>query len=146
MKQPSEKGRAMQPPAAESIERSMYILGQIGAIVCHERGPRPNTAILTTMASHPAEGLWLAITRMNELCPAVRGPRRTLLQWKRREIARLARMLPHPLPADACAQTQAPFWAGYCQYWEDVLKQHVDREMDAPAVAVDEVPARRVNA
>src|SRR5579875_3546497 len=104
MTQPSQKGRAMQPPVDESIEKAMYILGQIGAIVCHERGPRPNTAILATMASHPAEGLRLAATRMNELCPAVRGPRRTLLQWKRKEIARLARMLPHPLPADACAQ------------------------------------------
>jgi len=136
----------MHPPVDHSIEKTMFILGQMGAIICHERGPRPNTAILTTMASHPAKGLWLAVTRLNELCPATRGPRRALLQWKRREIGRLSRLLPHPLPADACAQTQIPFWAGYCQYWEDVLKQHVEPETDPASVAVDEIAARRVNA
>ncbi|WP_244817851.1 hypothetical protein [Caballeronia sp. Lep1P3] len=136
----------MQPPVEQSIERTMYILGQIGAIVCHERGPRPNTGILTTMASRPAEGLWLAVARLNELCPATRGPRRTLLQWKRKEIGRLSRMLPHPLPGDACAKTQVPFWAGYCRYWDDVLKQHVEQEAEQPAVTSDDIPARRINA
>lgn len=136
----------MQPPADHSIERTMYLLGQIGAVICHERGPRPDTTILTQMASRPAEGFWQAVAQMNELCPAIRGPRRTLLQWKRKEIARLSRMLPHPLPADACSRTQMPFWAGYCRYWDDVLKQHVERETEQPAVAMDEVPARRVNA
>jgi len=136
----------MQPPADQSIERTMYILGQIGAIICHERGPRPDTTILTMMASRPAEGFWHAVAQMNELCPAIRGPRRTLLQWKRKEVVRLSRMLPHPLPGDACSQTQMPFWAGYCQYWDDVLRQHVECETEQTAVAMDEVSARRINA
>jgi hypothetical protein len=116
------------PPLA----KIMYILGQIGAIICHERGPSPQTSVLTRMASRPAEGFASAMAEMNALCPPRRGHRRALLQWKHKEIRRLSRMLPDPLPETASAQTQMPFWAGYCQYWEEILKARVERDIDRP--------------
>lgn len=136
---------AMQNQAEQPVEQAMYILGQIGAVICHDHGPRPNTSILTKMASRPAEGLWFAVARMDELCPPQRGSRRTLLRWKHEEIGRLSRLLPHPLPADACAKTQMPFWAGYCQYWEDVLKQHVQRDIDRLSIELNGLQRKSAN-
>jgi hypothetical protein len=126
--------------------RSMYLLGQIGAIVCHERGPKSDTSILTHMASHPAEGFWLAMSDINGARTPIRGSARALLQWKRKEIARLARMLPHPLPESASAQAQMPFWAGYCQYWDDVLKAHVETGPGQSTRQADDHRVRHVNA
>ncbi|SAL60114.1 hypothetical protein AWB74_02965 [Caballeronia arvi] len=120
----------MQYPSEHPMSRAMYILGQIGAIICHERGPRPQTAVLNKMASRPAEGFSIAIASMNALCPPRRGHRRALLQWKHAEIRRLADMLPDPLPTGASAYSQMPFWAGYCQYWEYMLKQHVSPDLE----------------
>lgn len=136
----------MQKQVDYPIEQAMFILGQIGAVICHERGPRPNTSILTTMASRPAEGFWAALTRMNELSTPTRGSGRTLLRWKRQEIARLSRMLPHPLPSDVGAQAQMPFWAGYCQYWDDVLKEHVSPDTEPSSVELQPRPHQQVDA
>ncbi|SAL38179.1 hypothetical protein AWB73_03837 [Caballeronia turbans] len=128
----------MQHPSEPPMAKAMFILGQIGAIICHERGPCPQTAVLTKMASRPAEGFSIAVARMNEMCLPRRGHRRALLQWKHKEIRRLGKMLPDPLPTAASAHTQMPFWAGYCQYWEDMLKDHIQGDMD-------ELPPKRVD-
>jgi hypothetical protein len=129
-----------------SFARSMYLLGQIGAIVCHERGPKTDTSILTHMATHPAEGFWHAISAIDIGNAPKRRDSRALVKWKRQEIARLARMLPQPLPESASAQAQMPFWAGYCQYWDDVLKAHVDHESNPSAREDDDHQCRHVNA
>ncbi|WP_250516403.1 hypothetical protein [Caballeronia sp. INDeC2] len=131
-----------EPPMA----KAMFILGQIGAIICHERGPRPQTAVLTKMASRPAEGFSIAVARMNEMCPPRRGHRRALLQWKHKEIRRLSRMLPDPLPTAASAHTQMPFWAGYCQYWEDMLKEHAQRDIDQLVPRLADIQRKRTDA
>jgi hypothetical protein len=137
---------AMQTRDDHSFARSMYLLGQIGAIVCHERGPKTDTSILTHMASQPAQGFWLALSSIDCARLPARGERRALLQWKRKEIARLARMLPRPLPESASAQAQMPFWAGYCQYWNDVLKTHVVTAPEHAPRHADDHPSRHVNA
>ncbi|BAN28129.1 putative uncharacterized protein (plasmid) [Caballeronia insecticola] len=124
----------------------MYILGQIGAIMCHERGPRPATNVLTTMASRPAEGLTIALAEMHAQCPPRRGHRRTLLQWKQKEIQRLRSALPDTLPTAVSAQTQMPFWAGYCQYWEDMLKPQIERDIDGPALTLIDMTRGRAGA
>ena len=131
-----------EPPMA----KAMFILGQIGAIICHERGPRPQTAVLTKMASRPAEGFSIAVAKMDELCPSRRGHRRALLQWKHNEIRRLSRMLPDPLPTAASAHTQIPFWIGYCQYWEEMLKEDVEHDIDHRVIELDQISRRRTNA
>jgi hypothetical protein len=120
----------MQQAADPHFARTMTILGQIGAIICHERGPRSDTSILTTLASRPAEGFWLAVSGMNDSCPSTRGPGRVLLHWKRREIVRLSRMLPQPLPDAASSLEQMPFWASYCEYWNGIVKSHVEARAD----------------
>ncbi|MDR5761249.1 hypothetical protein [Caballeronia sp. LZ035] len=116
------------------LAKVMYILGQMGAIICHERGPSPQTSVLTRMASRPAEGLADALAEMNALGTPRRGHRRALLQWKHAEILRLRRMLPDALPAAASAHTQMPFWAGYCQYWEEILKAHTEPDGERPVL------------
>lgn len=131
-----------EPPMA----KAMFILGQIGAIICHEHGPRPQTAVLTKMASRPAEGFSIAVATMDELCPSRRGHRRALLQWKHKEIRRLSRMLPDPLPTAASAHTQIPFWIGYCQYWEEMLKEHVQEDIGHPVIELEPFRRRRTNA
>lgn len=120
----------MQHPSEPPMARVMYILGQIGAIICHERGPRPHTTVLTKMAARPAEGFSIAMARMNEMSGPRRGQARALLQSKRDEIARLRDMLPDPLPTGASAHSQMPFWAGYCQYWDHLLKEHVQPDAE----------------
>ncbi len=105
-------------------------LCQIGTI--DDRGPKPDTSILTHIAAHPADGFWLAVSSIEETRAPLRGHGRTLAQWKRREVARLGRLLPHPLPERASAQAQTPFWAGYCEYWDVVLKVHVATETSGP--------------
>ncbi|WP_232471028.1 hypothetical protein [Caballeronia hypogeia] len=115
------------------MAKAMYILGQIGAIICHESGPCPQTAVLTKMASRPAEGFSIAVASMDELCSPQLGNRRTLLRWKHREIRRLRRMLPDPLPTAASAQSQMPFWDGYCRYWQDMLKADAQNDAERPA-------------
>ena len=45
----------MQDHSEPPMAKAMYILGQIGAIICHERGPRPQTAVLTKMADDRAD-------------------------------------------------------------------------------------------
>jgi hypothetical protein len=124
----------------------MYVLGQIGAIVCHERGPRMDTSILNTMASRPAEGFWLALTTINASSGVAQGYGRALLHEKRREIARLSRTLAHPLPDAASSQAQMPFWAGYCHYWDSMGKLHLDKEGDAPSRFADGDQPRLINA
>ncbi|SAL56198.1 hypothetical protein AWB71_03007 [Caballeronia peredens] len=136
----------MQLHSEPSMARAMYILGQIGAIICHERGPRPQTNVLTTMASRPAEGLTIALAEMNAQCPPQRGHRRALLQWKQNEIQRLRRALPVSLPTAVCAQTQMPFWAGYCQYWEDMLKPQIGHDVDRPALRLIDASRGRAGA
>jgi hypothetical protein len=136
----------MQFPSEPSMARVMYVLGQIGAIICHERGPSPHTNVLTRMASHPAEGFAIAIAEMNALCPPRRGHRRALLQWKHKEIERLSRMLPDPLPQIASTQKQMPFWAGYCQYWEDMLRDRVERDVDRPVLRLVDTSRNRPDA
>jgi hypothetical protein len=130
----------------QPIARAMYILGQIGAMVCHEQGPKPDISILTHMAAHPAEGFWLAVSSIDGARAPGRGRGRTLTRWKRKEIARLGRLLPHPLPASASAQAQMPFWAGYCQYWDDVLKSHVPQAASDSSRKPDGRQPRHVNA
>jgi hypothetical protein len=115
----------MQHHYERPMAKAMYILGQIGAIICHENGPRPQTAVLTKMASRPAEGFSIAIARMDELCARQGGICATQLQSKHEAIQRLRTLLPDPLPTAASAQTQMPFWDGYCQYWQDMLKTDV---------------------
>lgn len=105
----------------------MFLLGRIGAIICHEPGPKPDTAILLAIASRPAEGFWLAIARLNESSRCAQDDRATLLQRKRQTIARVSRMLPHPLPSTASGEAQTAFWAGYCAYWNEILKTHTER-------------------
>jgi len=136
----------MQDHSEPPMAKAMYILGQIGAIICHERGPRPQTAVLTKMASRPAEGFSIAVASMNEMCPPRRGERRALLQWKHKEIGRLRRMLPDPLPTAASAHTQMPFWAGYCQYWEDMLKADAERDVEPFAPKFELVQRKRTDA
>ncbi|SAL01134.1 hypothetical protein [Caballeronia ptereochthonis] len=136
----------MQLHSEPSMARAMYILGQIGAIICHERGPCPQTNVLIGMASRPAEGFTIAVAEMNALCPPRRGHRRALLQWKHKEIRRLSRMLPDPLPTAASAQTQMPFWAGYCQYWEDMLNDHAERNIERPALRLIDTSRKRPDA
>jgi hypothetical protein len=136
----------MQLHSEPSMAKAMYILGQIGAIICHERGPSPQTNVLTRMASRPAEGFGIAINEMNALCPPRRGHRRALLEWKHQEIRRLGRMLPSPLPATASAHAQMPFWAGYCQYWEDMLKDHAERDIERPALRLVDTSRRHPDA
>src|ERR1700761_234659 len=102
-----------QEATHNSLAEAMTVLGRIGAVVCHERGPKTDTALLTTLASNPAEGFWQAIACLNARCPSATINRCALLMAKRHEIARLARALPHPLPANVPACEQAPFWAGY---------------------------------
>jgi hypothetical protein len=135
----------MQHSMEHPFARTMYILGQIGAIICHDRGPKIDTSILTEMATTPATGFWLAVSGMNDACPPTRSASRALLHWKRKEIARLSRMLPHPLPEEASSQEQVPFWAGYCQYWEGVLKTHVEQTTE-PTRVTDELRLRHLNA
>ncbi|SAK50193.1 hypothetical protein AWB76_01428 [Caballeronia temeraria] len=136
----------MQHPSEPPMAKAMYILGQIGAIICHERGPSPQTEVLTKMASRPAEGFSIAVERMNDMCPPRRGHRRALLQWKHKEIGRLRRMLPDPLPTAASAHSQMPFWAGYCQYWEDMLKAHVQHDIEPRAPKLEVIQGRRTDA
>ena len=119
-------GSQGNPAAEASNANAMFVLGQIGAIICHEPGPRPETAILTVMASRPAEALWLAVARLNESSRCARGDSAALLERKRQAIARLCRLLPHPLPCTMSGETQMSFWAGYCAYWNEILKAHAD--------------------
>ncbi|KND61863.1 hypothetical protein BVER_05921c [Candidatus Burkholderia verschuerenii] len=136
----------MQQAVEHHFARTMYLLGQIGAILCHERGPRSDTSILTTMASRPAEGFWQAVSAMNESCPPTRSVGRNLLRWKRHEIARLSQMLPRPLPDEASSLEQMPFWAGYCEYWNRMLKTPVDADTNGASSIADQHPLRHVNA
>jgi hypothetical protein len=136
----------MQRMDNQTFARAMYILGQIGAIVCHERGPKTDTSILTEMASNPARGFWLALSSIDESLAPLRGMERVLVRWKRKEIARLGRTLPQPIPNKASAQEQMPFWAGYCQYWDDVLKTHAISETDGLSSRTDETHRRHINA
>ncbi|MFM0326799.1 hypothetical protein [Caballeronia glebae] len=136
----------MQHHSETPTARVMYILGQIGAIICHERGPSPQTNVLNTMASRPAEGLRLAVDEMNASWPPLRGHRRTLLQWKHREIRRLSGMLPDCLPEAVSAHAQMPFWAGYCQYWEAMLQDRGERSLGRPALKLVHTSHKRPDA
>jgi hypothetical protein len=109
-------------------EHAMSVLGQIGAIICHEPGAKPDTSILTKLAARPAEGFWAAIARMNALDANARRGVCPLTARKRREIARLMRTLAQPLPRSTPAGAQAAFWTAYCTYWDALLRTHVRRE------------------
>jgi hypothetical protein len=102
-----------------SHEHALFVLGQIGAMICHEPGPKAGTSVLTKLAARPAEGFWSAMAHMN--APGA-GP---LLARKRRDIARLLGTLAHPLPECASSQAQKAFWAGYCNYWDGLLQTHI---------------------
>jgi hypothetical protein len=135
---------AVDPHAADPSTHTMYLLGRIGAIICHECGSCADTAVLHDMASRPAEGFWLAISGMDAACAPLRGRGRVLLAWKRKEVARLSRGLTQPLPASASTQAQMPFWAGYCQYWNELLRAHVESEDRAEFTAHQQ--AKQLNA
>jgi hypothetical protein len=102
-----------------SQEDALFVLGRIGAMICHEPGPKPGTFVLTKLAARPREGFWSAMAQMSA---SGAGP---LLERKRREIARQVRTLAHPLPERASSSGQGAFWAGYCSYWDGLLHTHL---------------------
>ncbi|CAH2788060.1 MAG: hypothetical protein CBHOC_2174 [uncultured Caballeronia sp.] len=105
------EGRASlgYPTGEASNANAMFVLGRIGAIVCHAPRPRCETAILPAMAAHPADGLWLAIARLNDSSQRARPDEAMLLQHKRQTVARLSRLLPHPLPLAVSGEAQMSF-------------------------------------
>ncbi|KMZ11682.1 hypothetical protein BHUM_04234 [Candidatus Burkholderia humilis] len=105
-----------------SHERALFVLGQIGATICHEPGPKPGTSVLTRLAARPADGFWSAIADMNALGTG------SLLERKRRDITRLVRTLAHPMPQRASSHEQGAFWAGYCNYWDALLQTHIRQD------------------
>jgi hypothetical protein len=110
-----------------SHEQALFVLGQIGAMICHEPGPKPGTFVLTKLAARPAEGFWSAMAHMSASGAG------TQLERKRRDIVRLLRTLVHPLPERASSQAQKAFWTGYCNYWDALLQTHMNHGVQNPA-------------